>query len=776
MNVIPATSVDGDVASLDAIADYVLAAAQFVGLDKHVTYRLRLAVDEVATNVILHGYAESGTRGQLRLSSTLQDGMLAITLEDTAPPYDPTRALRKTVSALPLEERIAGGLGLILVARSVDAFDYRRVGDVNRNVLKAQLPRPILEQERTARVLVVAPFPAFADELAGRLARWPYTFTVVEDGRAARELLRRERFDLMLLSLDMASETGEPCLRRIAELLAEDAPPVVVLYEEAEADELEQCLGLGAYDFVSLALAAPLLHVRLQSSIDRFRERKRIAVMIARLAELEKLARDFTEVILPLGVALTEETSLPRLMDRIVSEAMSICNADAGTLYLREQDTLAFAIMRTDSLGVAFGGDDQRVPYGALPLHDAVTGRPNFRNVATWAALRRTTVNIHDIYEVDSGFDFSGAKEFDQRTGYRTVSCLTVPLVAGGDVVGVLQLLNAQDERSGEMVPFRDYQERVVTAMASQAAIAVHDHRLLEQHNTFQRLERELQIGQEIQANFLPRDLPDIAGWELAARFIPAREVSGDFYDVFELSDHYVGVVVADVCDKGVGAALFMGLIRSLVRAFTQMDWAPAPELEQGGGVHVTAQHKAVGGREAQLRRLSELLLRGVVRTNQYVAETHRDLNMFATLFFGILVPESGFLAYINAGHIAPQIWREGRFIRHLPTTGPAVGVIVDAPFEVGQTVLERDDILIGYTDGLTDARAADGSRFGKERVGEVIASSPWSAEGVLAALEAAVNRHIAGTDRYDDLSMIGVWRKPHETRSLVEMHRRCEV
>lgn len=760
MNVLPAITVDADVASLDAIADYVLAAAQYVGLDRHVTYRLRLAVDEVATNIILHGYGELGIRGPLRLSSETNDGMLAITLEDHAPPYDPTGALRKTVSMLPVEERIEGGLGLILVARSVDGFDYHRHGELNRNVLRVNLPQPLTQQERTSSVCVVTPHPAFVTILESRLARWPYRFTHCPAGPKLHEVLRQERFDLLLISLDLGMAPGETCLRRIGDLLGDQAPPVVVLFEEGYIDDLERCLGLGAYDFASLALAGPLLHVRLQAAIDRHRERQRIAQMLVRQAELEKLARDFTEVILPLGVALTEETNLDRLMDRIVSEAMAICNADAGTLYLREDDHLLFAVMRTDSLGVAFGGGHAPPPWPPLRLHDADSGRPNFRNVATWVALRRATVNVHDIYASDSGFDFSGAKEFDQRSGYRTVSCLTVPMVAGGDVVGVLQLLNAQDERSGEMVPFREYQERVVTAMASQAAIAIHDHRLLEQHHTLDRLERELQIGQEIQANFLPRELPRLSDWELAARFIPAREVSGDFYDVFWLGESYVGLVVADVCDKGVGAALFMGLIRSLIRAFTQMDWSVADDLEPGG-VHATAQLRAVGRREAQLRRLSEILLRGVVRTNQYIAETHRDLNMFATLFFGLLVPETGFMAYINAGHIAPQVWRDGRCLRQLPPTGPAVGVIVDAPFEVAQTVLDPDDLLIGFTDGLTDARAADGERFGKERVQEVLGAEDRHPETVLSALEAAINRHIAGTERYDDLSMIGVWRKP---------------
>src|SRR6185295_3398345 len=142
-------------------------------------------------------------------------------------------------------------------------------------------------------------------------------------------------------------------------------------------------------------------------------------------------------------------------------------------------------------------------------------------------------------------------------------------------------------------------------------------------------LERELEIGREIQRSFLPEELPRAEGWEIAARFRPARQVAGDFYDAFALpSSGRIGLVVADVCDKGVGAALFMALFRSLVRATaTGMAW----EADAAAG-----------------------LLRVVRLTNDYIARTHGRSNMFATLFFGVLDPATGDLAYVNGGHEAP--------------------------------------------------------------------------------------------------------------------------
>ena len=142
-------------------------------------------------------------------------------------------------------------------------------------------------------------------------------------------------------------------------------------------------------------------------------------------------------------------------------------------------------------------------------------------------------------------------------------------------------------------------------------------------------LERELEIGREIQMGFLPEELPQADGWEIAAYLKAAREVAGDFYDAFMLPDGTIGLVVADVCDKGVGAALFMTLFRSLIRAAATTD-----------GFGESAGSTA----EVRLQHTIEL-------TNNYIAETHGSTGMFATVFFGILDPRSGLLTYINGGH-----------------------------------------------------------------------------------------------------------------------------
>ena len=168
-------------------------------------------------------------------------------------------------------------------------------------------------------------------------------------------------------------------------------------------------------------------------------------------------------------------------MELILLEAKDLCNADGGTLYLRDEDELRFAIMRTDSLDIAMGGTTGKdIPFPPLHLHDAKTGEANHGNVATHVALTGESVNVDDAY-VTEQFDFSGTKKFDEGTGFRSKSFLTVPLKNhDGDVIGVLQLLNAQEPGSGEVIAFPETIQPLVEALTSQAAIALDNQHLIE--------------------------------------------------------------------------------------------------------------------------------------------------------------------------------------------------------------------------------------------------------------------------------------------------------
>lgn len=188
------------------------------------------------------------------------------------------------------------------------------------------------------------------------------------------------------------------------------------------------------------------------------------------------------ELLYRVGIALSAERNKNRLLEMILLEAKNLCNADGGTLYLRtDDDHLKFAIMRTDSLGIALGGTTGApISFPPIPMVDALTGKENHKNVATAAAILKRSVNIPDAYHA-AGFDFTGTKAFDSKNNYRSKSFLAIPLVNGEDrVIGVLQLVNARDPSTAELVPFAEDHQRIVEALASQAGIALDNQLLME--------------------------------------------------------------------------------------------------------------------------------------------------------------------------------------------------------------------------------------------------------------------------------------------------------
>ncbi len=273
--------------------------------------------------------------------------------------------------------------------------------------------------------------------------------------------------------------------------------------------------------------------------------------------------------------------------------------------------------------------------------------------------------------------------------------------------------------------------------------------------------ERELEIGRRIQAGFLPARLPVPAGWEISAYFEPARQVSGDFYDVFELTPgRRVAIVMADVCDHGVGSALFMALTRSLIRAFA---------LQHAGSGDAAPPAPAQGD--------ADLVLNTVRQTNDYIADTHGETGMFATLFMGLLDPESGSLIYVNGGHEPPVLVRDGEAPVFLKTTGLAVGALPGSPYRVETVRMRHGDRLFLYTDGVTDAVDGSGMHFSKERLVRLITANPAGAQALVDIVVAEVKGHVAGGPIADDMTLVAIRRAaPPENpgASLTNAGRSC--
>jgi len=270
-------------------------------------------------------------------------------------------------------------------------------------------------------------------------------------------------------------------------------------------------------------------------------------------------------------------------------------------------------------------------------------------------------------------------------------------------------------------------------------------------------LEREMEIGRDIQTSFLPRSLPEIPGWEIAARFHPARQVSGDFYDAFQLFGG-LGIVIADVCDKGVGAALFMGLFRSLIRAFAELhyssNWVYLGEENVSAHPDTKEMRSPISNHEKALKTVVGL-------TNDYIAQKHSEANMFATLFLAVIEPETGDLYYINGGHDAPLLIGSEGMKACLNPTGPAVGMMPNLTFRTGKADIDPGDMLVAFTDGITEALDPDGNLYSKEKLLSQILTPTPSAESLLERIESSLSDHTAGAKQSDDITLLAIRRIP---------------
>lgn len=311
--------------------------------------------------------------------------------------------------------------------------------------------------------------------------------------------------------------------------------------------------------------------------------------------------------------------------------------------------------------------------------------------------------------------------------------------------------------------PFEEIQVRLrITSNLEHCNLVVEQEEHL-QNAELLKIEQDVQIARRIQAGFLPETLPQPDGWEIAARFRPAREVAGDWYDSFMLSQgRRVGFVIADVVDKGVPAALFMALVRSLTRAFAQqhysLSWTDALE-----GSPSPKRRKKGKKRTRRLPSTGTIALHNaVLLSNNYIMDNHMDLNMFATLFFGMFDPRNGDLTYINAGHNPPFIVsQDGEVKAKLTSTGPAVGMFPGVDFQIEYGKIEPGDTLFAYTDGVTEARAPNGDFLTEKRLVELLSTPPGSALQVVDRIDNILIDFIADADPFDDITMIAVSREP---------------
>jgi len=335
---------------------------------------------------------------------------------------------------------------------------------------------------------------------------------------------------------------------------------------------------------------------------------------------------------------------------------------------------------------------------------------------------------------------------------YTVRSALAVPVLRHDTLFGIITLMHSLPSH------FNQVSIDIVQQAANQMAIAIENaklYRKLEQSKVSlekakQSIEKyskalndELEKGKKIQKDFLPRYLPKAKNCDISSYFHSALQLSGDFYDMFELPDNHIGFVVGDVSDKGVGSALFMALIRSLLRIFSG-------SFNAGNGLDNFA--KISEG------FLPKDALKAVFLTNKYIAKEHCEEGMFVTLFFGIIDPLTGKVFYINGGHEPGLVIGKKGIKQSLKTTGPALGPIKEATYEIETLQLEAGDILFAYTDGVTEARSETRDFYTRARLVNIIDKGcDVSAEAFLETIKTDLFAFIGNAPQSDDITMLAV-------------------
>jgi serine phosphatase RsbU (regulator of sigma subunit) len=273
---------------------------------------------------------------------------------------------------------------------------------------------------------------------------------------------------------------------------------------------------------------------------------------------------------------------------------------------------------------------------------------------------------------------------------------------------------------------FRARRLEIINGIAQQAALAIQNDLLQQEMVSRERLETEVQLARQIQQTFIPSSLPTHPAWELAARWRTARQVGGDFYDVIELPNGKLGLFIADVADKGMPAALFMALTRTLIRAAVNETNSPSEVLS----------------------RVNEQLL----------PDTQQG--MFVTAVYGELDIENGDFTFVNAGHNPPYWMKANGEVEKLTRTAVALGVMEQADVQQRTIRLGTNDLLLLYTDGVTELFSPAGELFGEERLVNALKTYPaQNAEEALEIVETCLNEFSDPLPPSDDLTMLAVRR-----------------
>lgn len=417
-----------------------------------------------------------------------------------------------------------------------------------------------------------------------------------------------------------------------------------------------------------------------------------------RVAELQAVA--------DISAILTGAGSLQELVERALRTVIEVMGVKAGSIRLLREDSDELVLMSYLNLS------DRYFDKGSIFAHESELDLQ---------ALAGEVVYVEDLSE-DPRIRFP---DLVREEGLR--SFLATGIIFRGKPIGVMRLY------TGEVRRFSVFGQGLFRIAAQQVGTAIANSRLVEEQRAARQVKRQLQLGAEVQQNLLPQRMPMTAGLDVAARCVTSLELGGDFYDFLPLGNN-LGIVIGDVAGKGIPAALLMASVRATLRAHA-----------------------------ADLYDIDEVMS----RTNRALTRDTRE-HEFATVWYGIIDSATHRLTYSNAGHEPALVWRPhssgatSGSVHRLSAGGMVMGVDASQKYDRGLFDLERGDVLVAFSDGLSEARSFEGHSFGRKGVEAAVAGvlkqNPGAtAEAILTQILWEVRRFAGFNLRGDDMTLVVV-------------------
>jgi sigma-B regulation protein RsbU (phosphoserine phosphatase) len=410
-------------------------------------------------------------------------------------------------------------------------------------------------------------------------------------------------------------------------------------------------------------------------------------------------ARDLLSIVSQVGIALLPRTTLEDTLKLTIDLVFQAIPAERGFLFLKEKDELICKIARD------IHSDANSQSQSQIQISRSISNK-----VLTEGIPILTSDAMHDPrFQAQQSVVLSNIR-----------SVMAVPLASGEETFGMVYVDNPFHNR------FKEEDLKVLTTIASVASIKIEHERLLDERLEKRRMEEELKVASEIQMRLQPVAPPKIEGWNMAAVSFPCREIGGDYYDYIPRRDGRLVLAVGDVSGKGTGAALLMSSVHAAVRAQSQT--------------------------KASISEIMEEI-------NSYIYENSPS-SKYLTLFYSVLEPLTGELAYSNGGHNTPLLMRPSGEMVKLDVGGLPVGLMPGISYDEARVQFQEGDVLVIYSDGITESVNMEDEEFGEARLIEVVKNNLHrSASGIRDRIEEAVSRFVGKAAAVDDMTVMIIKR-----------------